>query len=61
MKHDPSKRITVGDLREHLELLPDDFELIFGDEDLSFYRTKRRGPKLVQIEFNEIYTVKEPS
>lgn len=49
---------TVGDLRKHLKIYSDDYELIFGDSDLTFYRTKTRGEKLVQIEFNKIYKVK---
>lgn len=43
--------ITVGRLRQELELYPDDFELSFSG--LTFYRVKTRGPDLVQIEFNE--------
>jgi hypothetical protein len=51
---------TVGDLRSHLKLFADDFELTFGPVDtLTFYRTKQRGDKLVNIEFNEIFTVEE--
>ena len=51
---------TVGDLRNHLKLFPDNFELTFGPDDrLTFYRTKQRGDKMVNIEFNEIVTVAE--
>lgn len=41
--------------------LHDDDEVFFGAGDLSFYRPKERGPvngpRLVNIEFNEVYTV----
>jgi hypothetical protein len=43
--------ITVGELRKTLENYPDDAEIHF--EELTFYRVKQRGEKLVQIEFNE--------
>ncbi len=48
----PQYRITLGELRRHLELFPDDCEVMFGTGNLEFYRTKSRGEKLVQIEFN---------
>ena len=51
-KQKPHHSITVGELRRHLEVFPDDYELFFGDGDLAFYRTKMRGDNLVQIEFN---------
>lgn len=44
--------ITLGTLRKHLELFPDDYEVSFSG--LKFYRTKLRGTNLVQIEFEEI-------
>ncbi len=53
---------TVGDLRRHLQLYPDHYELIFGDgvtTGLTFYRTKQRDETLVQIEFNESIEVKQ--
>ena len=41
--------------------LRDDDEVFFGGGDLSLHRVKERGPvdgpRLVQIEFNELYTV----
>lgn len=41
--------------------LKDDDEVYFGVGDLSFHRPKDRGatdgPRLVQIEFNELYSV----
>ena len=43
--------ITVGDLRKMLEGFNDDDELSFSG--LDFYRLKRRGPDLVQVEFNQ--------
>lgn len=43
--------ITVGELRAHLEAFPDDWTLDFCG--LEFYRTKARGEKHVQIEFNQ--------
>ena len=46
------KATTVGELREHLKVFPDDWQVIFGCEELEFYRTKARGEKLVAIEFN---------
>jgi hypothetical protein len=49
---------TVGDLRRHLELFPDDYELTFGPADtLTFYRTKVRGDKLVNVEFSESFEI----
>jgi hypothetical protein len=46
-------RITVGQLRNHLKLYPDDFDLIFGGGNLKFYRVKLRGQNIVQIEFSQ--------
>ena len=44
-----------------VQSLSDDDQVFFGSGDLSFYRPKERGPengtRLVQIEFNEVYTV----
>jgi hypothetical protein len=57
--------ITVRELRERL-LKPlaaadDDTLVLFGQGDLSLYRVKDRGPvggpALLQVEFNEPYTV----
>ena len=47
------KITTVGELREALKGYPDDWQVIFGCEELEFYRAKTRGPTLVQIEFNQ--------
>lgn len=43
--------LTVGELKKELEGYPDHYELYFGG--LDFYRLKQRGPKLVQVEFNQ--------
>ena len=47
-------RITIKDLKKHLELFPDDAELDFSE--LTFYKTKSRSAdnKLIQIEFEEV-------
>lgn len=46
---------------ELIASLKDEDQVIFGSGDLSFSRTKERGPKegprIVQIEFNEVYSV----
>ena len=59
------KTITVAELRvrllDELNALPDDALVTFGNGDLSLYRPKDRGPingpRVVQIEFNEVYRV----
>ncbi len=51
MSDEETPVMTVGDLRRHLSLYPDDFELKF-EGILQFYRVKQRGPNLVTIEFN---------
>jgi predicted secreted protein len=45
---------TVGELRQALKNYPDNWQVIFGCEELEFYRVKRRGEGLVQIEFNQV-------
>jgi len=60
-----AKMMTGAELRAHLgdllRDLKDDDMVYFGKADLSFYRLKERGPiegpRMVQIEFNEVYTV----
>lgn len=51
-------RITVGDLKERLQGYSDDTAITFGATvaavPLVFYRVKRRGDDLVQIELNEV-------
>lgn len=44
-------KITVGRLKSELEVFDDDDELYFNG--LDFYRLKKRGPKLVQVEFEQ--------
>ena len=61
------KSITVGEWRHELtELLsyPDDTEITIGGGRLSFYRFKphlyradNKTPKIVNLEFNELYEV----
>lgn len=59
------KTITASELRvrmlDLLAELHDDDEVFFGSGDLSFNRVKDRGPtvgrRLVQIEFNEAYSI----
>lgn len=57
-KEGPEHRITVGDLRQQLSFYDDTTEITFGSTieavPLVFYRVKRRGPNLVQIELNEL-------
>jgi hypothetical protein len=48
-----NRKFTVGDLRRELADWPDDIELIFSDDGLTFYRLKKRGENLLQMEFNE--------
>lgn len=47
-------RVELGRLREHLKLFPDDYEVMFGNGNLEFYRTKLRGERLVQVEFSQL-------
>ena len=59
------KTITIAQLRmellNQLNTMDDNDEVYFGAGDLSLYRLKNRGattgPKLLQIEFNEVYSV----
>lgn len=59
------KTITASELRlrllSQLADLDDEDEVFFGSGDLSLYRVKDRGPvtgrRLVQIEFNEVYSI----
>jgi hypothetical protein len=45
--------MTIGELKERLKNWPDDDTIIFGCEELEFYRLKRRGDYLVQLEFSQ--------
>ncbi len=48
-------KITISELIEHLKVFDPEAKLTFGNDDkLTFYRTKRKGERLVQIEFNEV-------
>jgi len=60
MENAKINQITIAQLIQDLEIFDKDSILVFGDDELSFYRTKRRGNKLVQIEFNEIILTQEP-
>ena len=59
------KRMSGAEFRQFFEPLLRDLkdtdEVTFGSGDLSLYRPKERGPvdgpRLVQIEFNETYTI----
>lgn len=61
----PLKTMSGAEFKMHfgplLASLEDDDQVFFGAGDLSFYRSKERGPvtgpRLVNIEFNEVYTV----
>ena len=43
--------MTVGDLKDHLSVFGDDWEIEFSG--LTFFRTKARGERLVNVEFAE--------
>jgi hypothetical protein len=45
--------MTVSELKNRLDGLPDDGKIFFGCESLIFYRIKNRGEKYFQIEFNQ--------
>ena len=45
--------MTIGELRDELEDWPEGDEIIFGCEELEFYRFKKRGADTVQLEFNQ--------
>lgn len=58
------KITLLGEIRRDLEELlkeSDDTRLTFGAGDLSFQRFKNRGPiegpKVIQMQFNELYSV----
>ena len=46
-------QMTIGELRDELEDWPESYEIIFGCEELEFYRFKKRGADTVQLEFNQ--------
>lgn len=43
--------MTVGDLKRELEMWPDNMHITMGG--LTFYRFKKRGENLLQMEFNQ--------
>ena len=45
-------KMNAGELKKMLEDVPDDWDITFSGG-LEFYRLKRRGDKLLQIEFNQ--------
>jgi hypothetical protein len=45
--------MTIGELKDELEDWPDNSEIIFGCQELEFYRFKKRGDDTVQMEFNQ--------
>jgi hypothetical protein len=45
--------MTIGELKDELEAWPDSCEIIFGCQELEFYRIKKREDDLVQLEFNQ--------
>jgi hypothetical protein len=49
-------KMTIGELRDELEDWPEGDEIIFGCEELEFYRFKKRGADTVQLEFNRPFT-----
>ncbi|MBX3390379.1 MAG: hypothetical protein KF691_13095 [Phycisphaeraceae bacterium] len=44
--------IKAAELKRRLESVPDDWDVLFADG-LEFFRFKRRGETLIQIEFNQ--------
>lgn len=59
------KSMSGAEFKEHfgelIRSLKDEDKVTFGGADLSLYRLKERGPtdgpRIVQIEFNEVYKV----
>jgi hypothetical protein len=50
--------ITVGELKQHLAIYKDHYEISFGG--LEFNRVKQRGDTLIQIEFiQQVYLNQE--
>ena len=58
-RHEEENRITVAELMERLSEYAPDTEITFGSlldcTPLQFYRVKRRGEDLVQVELNELH------
>jgi hypothetical protein len=55
MRKNKRSELTVKDLIDHLSIFDRDAIVVFGgsEDGLIFYRTKRRGAKLIQIEFEQ--------
>lgn len=53
MKLTKNDLMTVGELRQLLEDIPDDTRIYFGCFSLGFHRLKWRGEGLLQMEFNQ--------
>jgi len=51
------KTMTVANLKAELANWPDDYTVYFSG--LSFHRLKKRGEKVVQMEFSEVFSVRE--
>ncbi len=49
--------MSIKEFKKEIAGLPDNAAIIFGTGDLCFYRVKRRGDNLYQIEFNEVYEI----
>lgn len=53
--------MTVAEFKERIwsqiKDLPDSDEISFGQGDLSFYRPKWRGDHLLNLEFDQVYSV----
>lgn len=53
MNEKSNSELTVGEFLAKFNAFSHDDRLIFGDDALTFSRTKLRGEGLVQVEFNE--------
>ena len=47
--------LTVGELIDYIKDMPRDTVIHF--ENLDYYRLKKRGPKLIQIEFDQVVEI----
>ncbi|MBU0641066.1 MAG: hypothetical protein KKB50_19575 [Planctomycetes bacterium] len=56
---DSQSALTVGELKKRLAAFPDDYQITFSGV-LEFARLKKRGDKLVDVEFNQtVYKTKD--
>jgi hypothetical protein len=53
-------KIKLRELLQHLQGVPEGTDIIFGNGNLEFYRTKWRGDNLLQIEFSQNTTDVDP-